>query len=77
MTALRKTRGRDEYLPEGSVSAQAAVVQIWREPLELAARIEANAAEAMKIVRREQAAATWDAREAEASGDPYFNGGWA
>ena len=33
MTALRKTRGRDEYLPEGSVSAQAAVVQIWREPV--------------------------------------------
>ena len=71
MTALRKTRGRDEYLPEGSVSAQAAVVQIWREP---EYRLPPLAAEAMRAVRDEQMQALWDRYERDAAGDPYFQG---
>jgi len=88
MTALRKTRGRDEFLPDGLPSAGATVARLWREPVAMtdgalariqervSARLAETAAADLAAVQDEQMRALWDAYEADAESDPYL-GGWA
>jgi hypothetical protein len=82
--ALRKTYGREQFLPDGRASAKAATAQIWSTPpaltdealARMSAKVTARLAETAeadrKALREEAAAVRWERSEASGDSDPYF-----